>query len=340
VRHQVLIVDPNEAFATMLRQSLDETGDYNAIAVESGRKALRAISSDSYDMVIVDLGLDDVDGTLLVRRLREDFPDMRLMVIPLFGEEPPDEITALNIQGILPKPFFLPELPELIGAAMNSSLVPVSRERIEDAGHDGKQKFIWDTEEDSVPQVSAPESTAPQEQEASGTFPWDIDLSSDPVQETSDAEEAPVEVPDVATAVQDAAPSPGSYSFDWSEELPFLHRQLARLLHEVNAQAVILVNGDRLISQVSSLPMDEVNALATIIQESWQTSARVAQILGKEQLRFEQSIEGDEHLLYSLALSKEVILSIIVEGHVPLGMIRHQSKETAEAVRRRLRITG
>lgn len=119
-----------------------------------------------------------------------------------------------------------------------------------------------------------------------------------------------------------------------------MKQQLTRLLQEVSAQAVILVNGDDLISQVSRLPIDEVNALAMIIQESWHTSARVAQILGKEQLRFEQSIEGDEHLLYSLALSKEVILSVIVEGHVPLGMIRHRSKETAEAIRRRLRITG
>ncbi|MBN1179707.1 MAG: response regulator [Anaerolineae bacterium] len=329
MRHHVLIVDPNEAFATMLRQSLQETGTYNASVVDSGRKALRAIASDDFDMVIVDLGLDDVDGSLLVRRLREDYPRMRLMVIPLFGQDPPEEISSLDIQGILPKPFFLPELPNLISDAMAKPVGP------------------QEPPAEELP--PAPKNTDEgTDAAANGPFPWDIDLSSDDAQEAPPAapeKPAPKPEPAAEPAAQPVAETPAPDTSSplpdrIAKELTFLTRQMTRLLQEVSAEAAILVNGNHLVAQVSRLPKEEVDALATVIQESWQTSARVAKILGKEQLRFEQSIEGDEHLLYSLALSKDLILSVVVEGRVALGIIRHRSKEVAEAIRKRLGIVG
>jgi CheY-like chemotaxis protein len=261
VSHRVLIVDPNQAFATMLQQSLEEGGDYSATAVGSGREALRAVSARNYDLAIIDMGLQDVEGPSLIRRLRGDHPELRLLVIPIAGEDIPEELSDVQLQGALPKPFFLPELPDRIGAALSTPF--------------------------------------------GGAAPAPGASSSSPPPPPP----APVEEP------------------------PDLQMHLMQLLQEMRAQAVILIRDEELVAHTSRLPLDEVEALAAIIHESWNTSARVAQILGKEQLRFEQSIEGDEHLLYSLALSPEVILSVVVEGHVPLGMIRHRAKETAEGIR-------
>lgn len=113
---RILIVDANEAFATILRQGLEEMPNTQAEIVTSGRKALQAIAATVYDLVIVDLGLSDVEGNRFVRTLREKYPQLRLVVIPLVGEEMPPELADLDLQGTLSKPFFLPDLPPRIEA--------------------------------------------------------------------------------------------------------------------------------------------------------------------------------------------------------------------------------
>jgi len=256
VSQHILVVDPDVAFATMLAQSLEEMGNFEAAAVPSGKEALQAVAADRYDLVIVDMAVADIPAPDLVRRLRQEHPSLPLMVIPLEGDQVPPELSDVEIQGTLPKPFFLPELPGRVAAAMSEK------------------------------QIGVPEGP------------------------------------------------PSSPSIDD----PQILQEMSRLAQEVGAKAVVLTQGERLLAQVGQLSAEEAAALASAISESWRTSARVAKILGKEQLRFEQSIEGEEHLLYSLALVEDLTLSALIEGKVPLGMIRHRAKETAEAIRKRLRI--
>ncbi len=118
---------------------------------------------------------------------------------------------------------------------------------------------------------------------------------------------------------------------------PELHsrivREMSRLAQEVGADAILLTEEENLIAHAGRLEKKEVSDLAAVVCESWCTAARVAKILNKEQLRFEQSIEGSEYLLYSLALGENLVLSLIIAGRVPLGMIRHRAKEATETVR-------
>ena len=82
----ILIVDNNEAFATMLREGLEQDGKYQTTVTASGDEALQALSAGEFDLAIVDLGVDDPDGTLVARPLRQQQADLRLMLIPLMGE--------------------------------------------------------------------------------------------------------------------------------------------------------------------------------------------------------------------------------------------------------------
>jgi hypothetical protein len=59
----------------------------------------------------------------------------------------------------------------------------------------------------------------------------------------------------------------------------------------------------------------------------------VAQILGQDLKHFEQSTEGGDHMFYSLAVAEDIILSVALRANVPLGMIRHRTKEAADALR-------
>ncbi|MBN1250002.1 MAG: hypothetical protein JXC32_20225, partial [Anaerolineae bacterium] len=61
------------------------------------------------------------------------------------------------------------------------------------------------------------------------------------------------------------------------------------------------------------------------------TSAEMARILGREQLRFEQSIAGGSYLLYALGI-QDAILAVTVSGDAPLGLLRHRARATAERI--------
>lgn len=260
--HHILIVDANEAFAAMLNQGLEQMPDTRASVVSTGPAALQAVGAGDYDLAIVDLGLPDIDPPLLVRTLRQEHPGLRLMVIPLQGEDVPPELADVDLQGTLSKPFFLPELPDRIRAALS------------DGGA-----------EHAAPSDGGAESVA-----------------------------------------QSATPGPFVQTAETAE-------LMSGLAQDLGAEAVLLIQDGRLTTHTGRMPEEEVAALVSVVCDAWSTSARVAQILGKEQLRFEQSIEGEEYLLYSLALGDDAILSIVIEGKTPLGMIRHRAKETAEAMR-------
>lgn len=115
---RILIVDSSGAFAAMLKEGVESSGPYQAITVSSGTDALDVLVQNQIDLAIIDMGLEDMDGPTLVQSLRQAKPDLRIMLIPLFGRELEDKTLSPEVQGILPKPFFIGELPDLIQEAL------------------------------------------------------------------------------------------------------------------------------------------------------------------------------------------------------------------------------
>jgi CheY-like chemotaxis protein len=278
--HSVLIVDANEAFATMLKESLEQEGEYRATVATNGDEALGALAATEPDLAVVDLGLDDPDGAVLVRLLRRESPDLRLMLIPLEGEDLPPQLADLGVQGVLPKPFFLPDLLGHVGAALG-----------------------------------LPESVSPGVAETT-----EPDMASEqPVRPAVSTTERPA----VSTAERQAM---------LREHLERVVERMNVLCQEINAEAVILTCGGKLLAHTGRLPAEAADKLAQVADESWRASARVARILGQEPVRFEQSVEGGEYMFYSLAVAEDVILSAALGASVPLGLMRHRAKATADAL--------
>jgi CheY-like chemotaxis protein/predicted regulator of Ras-like GTPase activity (Roadblock/LC7/MglB family) len=114
-------VDPNEAFATLLKDLLETEGSYHVEIVDNGSEAMSLLSRETVDLTIVDVDLDPEDMTYreLIRAVRRLHSSMRIVVIPLMGEELPPEATELNIQGSLSKPFFADDLLPRIEDALS-----------------------------------------------------------------------------------------------------------------------------------------------------------------------------------------------------------------------------
>jgi len=294
----ILIVDSNEAFATILKEGLEQGGEYRTTVTSSGDEAQAALTGTNFDLVIVDLGLEDPDGATFARTLRQEKPDLRLMLIPLMGQELPPELGDLDIQGVLTKPFFFPELPGIIGKALGREI----------------------REEPSFPEAPAV-AEVPVIPEAPPAV--EIPVAAPPPSTVEAAK--PVTAVDARVAEVRARLS--------ERRMQRIARAMTDLTQDISAEAVILSCEGELLAHAGRLSAEEAAGLAQLVGENWRTSARVARILGQEQLRFEQSIEGGEHMLYSLAVAEDIILSAALGTSVPLGMIRHSAKNTADALR-------
>ena len=139
----VLVVDDDLPIRRFLRAGLESSG-YRLVEAERGADALREAATRSPDLVLLDLGLPDMDGFEVVRRLRE-WSQVPVIVLSARGQEQ-DKIRALDAgaDDYVTKPFAMGELHARIRAALRhrtrvgeggeSSVVQVEELRV-DLGH-------------------------------------------------------------------------------------------------------------------------------------------------------------------------------------------------------------
>ena len=113
---RVLIVDDERPILRSLRTTL-AANDYEVVTAETGEDALVHAASAGPDLVILDLGLPDLDGTEVLRRLRS-FSDVPVIVLSV-REDQGDKIAALDAgaDDYVTKPFAVGELLARMRAA-------------------------------------------------------------------------------------------------------------------------------------------------------------------------------------------------------------------------------
>lgn len=115
--HRVLVVEDEEDIAFPLVRTLEREG-YDVEWVESGQKALDALVT-SPELVILDLGLPDIDGLEVCRRAREaGYQGAIIIVTARAGEL--DRVVGLDYgaDDYLAKPFGLAELQARVRALL------------------------------------------------------------------------------------------------------------------------------------------------------------------------------------------------------------------------------
>jgi two-component system, OmpR family, KDP operon response regulator KdpE len=116
----ILLVEDELPIRRFLRTSL-ASDDYRILEAETGEKALRLAAHHPPDLVILDLGLPDMDGQDLLRQLREW---LRAPIIILSArDQEQQKVLALDngADDYLTKPFGTPELLARIRVALRHS---------------------------------------------------------------------------------------------------------------------------------------------------------------------------------------------------------------------------
>jgi two-component system KDP operon response regulator KdpE len=114
---KVLVVDDEEAIRRFLRVTLKSQA-YIVIEAASGQDALSCASTHKPDIVILDLGLPDIDGVEVTRLLRQR-TQVPIIILSVRGSES-DKIAALDAgaDDYLTKPFGVGELLARLRAAL------------------------------------------------------------------------------------------------------------------------------------------------------------------------------------------------------------------------------
>jgi two-component system KDP operon response regulator KdpE len=117
---KVLIVDDEKSIRTFLKLTLTSQG-YETIEAVSGKDALSKVAAEKPDIIILDIGLPDIDGIEVTRSLRE-WTQIPIIILSVRGSEK-DKIAALDLgaDDYLTKPFVVGELLARVRAALRRS---------------------------------------------------------------------------------------------------------------------------------------------------------------------------------------------------------------------------
>jgi two-component system KDP operon response regulator KdpE len=114
---RVLVVDDEQPIRRFLRVTLTSQA-YTVIEATSGQEALSSAATQKPDIVILDLGLPDIDGVEVTRLLRQ-WTQVPIIILSVRGSEN-DKIAALDAgaDDYLTKPFGVGELLARLRAAL------------------------------------------------------------------------------------------------------------------------------------------------------------------------------------------------------------------------------
>jgi two-component system KDP operon response regulator KdpE len=117
----ILVVDDEPPIRKLLRMGLTSQG-YNVLEAPNGKTALELLDK-KLDLVILDLGLPDIDGLELLRRIRHRAENLPILVLSSRGDET-GKVAALDLgaDDYVTKPFGMDELFARMRAALRHQL--------------------------------------------------------------------------------------------------------------------------------------------------------------------------------------------------------------------------
>lgn len=123
IKPRVLIVDDERAIRRFLHLAL-EAQEYSIFEADCGQAAIDGVVTHKPNLLILDLGLPDIDGIEVVRMLRQ-WTQIPIIILSIRGAEI-DKIEALDAgaDDYLTKPFSIGELIARVKVALRRSANP------------------------------------------------------------------------------------------------------------------------------------------------------------------------------------------------------------------------
>lgn len=139
---KLLVADDEENLRSMLSAALHYNG-FEVEAVGGGRRAIAAVETDQFDLIVLDVMMPDLDGFEVCNRLRSSGVKTPILFLTA-RDSTEDKVRGLTLGGddYLQKPFSLEELVARINAVLrrtsaevNGSVLEFEDLRMDDDAH-------------------------------------------------------------------------------------------------------------------------------------------------------------------------------------------------------------
>ncbi len=130
IQGRVLVIDDEYGIRTGVREILELEG-YQVEAVETGREALAAIDSQTFDVILIDYRLPDIDGITLLQAILSRNLDVGTCMITAYANiETAIAATREGIDLFLPKPFSPDDLISVVKTLFKHRAIRQESERL------------------------------------------------------------------------------------------------------------------------------------------------------------------------------------------------------------------
>jgi len=111
---RVLIADDEYLIRWSLSQALSQQG-YEVLSVEDGKKAIETLKTQTFDFIITDLLMPELDGWQVLETAKKIEPQPRVIIISAHGREGTHEIAKeKGAWAYFEKPYVLDKIKELL----------------------------------------------------------------------------------------------------------------------------------------------------------------------------------------------------------------------------------
>jgi DNA-binding response OmpR family regulator len=123
MRKPILVVDDEKNIRMTVSQALETLGMAVRTAV-NGEEALRMMRGESFGLVFLDLKLPGMDGLEVLHRIKDDWPEVRVVIITAHGTiDTAVEAMKLGAADFIQKPFSPSEIREIAGLVMDREAI-------------------------------------------------------------------------------------------------------------------------------------------------------------------------------------------------------------------------
>lgn len=119
----IVVIEDNEHSARMVFKLLRHA-DYKVILAEDGETGLTAVFENRPNLVLIDLGLPDIDGQTVIALIRqqEDLKSIPIIAFTAWPEETARSMaTAYGCDGVITKPINTREFAQQIADFLSTS---------------------------------------------------------------------------------------------------------------------------------------------------------------------------------------------------------------------------
>ncbi len=117
-KRRILVVDDQESMRLLLQDMLEEIG-YEVSLAESGTEALKMLEESQFDLVLSDLNMPEMDGSVLLKEIKARYPGLPVVIITGYGTFHTEKrLMREGADGYISKPCTLAKIDRVLSSVL------------------------------------------------------------------------------------------------------------------------------------------------------------------------------------------------------------------------------